>query len=141
MTSSLAKSHLDYPLNEADSLFKPVQFEVSNTKNWTKAVKSISKNKKAGDHISRLESILSKPRILHTDEDSHALSTNFNEHIMKVGMSRREVEAFDKISSGYRIYRYHIPSAPGLPTGRVTFNVAYAEDHSGAILHSVMEHQ
>jgi len=141
MTSSLAKSSLYRLLQEAESPSKPVQFEVSKTKNWSKGTKDISKNKKAGEHIARLEGILAKPRTMHTEEDSHALSVHFNEHLMRVGTSRKENENLKQIGDGYRIYRYHIPSAPGLQTGRYTFNVAYADDHSGAILHSVMEHQ
>ncbi len=92
MTSSLARTSLYHLLNEAGVSSKPVQFEVSKTKNWSKGTKDISKNKKAGEHIARLESILAKPRTMHTDEDSHALSVHFNEHIMKVGTSRKENE-------------------------------------------------
>lgn len=114
------------------------QFMVHTTKNWTKTLKNYPQAKA---HVDELTSILSKPRTQHTSEERQRLQTRFNEHPLKTATSRVEQSTFNTVTKDHTIYRYHLPGAKGLSSGRLTLNVAYHNKHEGAILLSVTEHQ
>lgn len=96
--------------------------------------------KAAMDHIQTLEDILSKgPRSVFSDEDRQTLRQKFSEE--RITKNNSLGDQVNTYMTDHDIYRYHLPSVKGLPSGRKVIHVAFAKDNSGVTFMSFHEHE